>query len=351
MFNYEYVGNIHIHSIHSDGRGSYADIAGKAVKAGVDFICFNDHDYMQRYLNLEEEGFYGDLAVLIGLEIGRRKHHYLAFDIKELNDTKELGPQEVIDEVKRQNGFGFLAHPFEKGMPFHEKSVAYTWDDLSVNGFTGLCIWNFTSRWKERVKTLFHGIFHLLFKIQTLKGPSRETTEFWDSLCQKRRVVAIGGSDAHGSMFRLGFIKATVLPYDFILSTINIHILLNKKILKDFEAAKADIYEAMKEGRLFIANDRLSSAKGFRFLFISDDGSDLLMGEEEMFRSTGNLVVELPSAGEVRLIKDGRHINSWRGMEAVYPVKEKGVYRIEVYKNMPLFGWRPWIFTNPIYLR
>jgi hypothetical protein len=351
MFNHEYIGNIHIHSIHSDGRGSYADIAGKAAKAGLDFICFNDHDYMQSYLNLDEEGFYGNLVVLIGLEIGRRNHHYLAFDIKEVKDTEDLRPQEVIDEVKRQNGFGFLAHPFEKGMPFHEKSVAFTWDDFSVKDFTGICIWNFSSRWKEMIKTVFHGIFHLIFKTQTLKGPSRETTEFWDSICRERRVAAIGGSDAHGSMFRWGPIKATFLSYDFLLSTINIHILLNRKISKDFVAAKMDIYDAMKEGRLFIANDRLCPAKGFKFLFISDDGSDLLMGEQDMFRITGNLVVELPSAGEIRLVKDGKYINTWRGTEAVYPVTAKGVYRIEVYKQLPLFGWRPWIFTNPIYLR
>jgi hypothetical protein len=32
-------------------------------------------------------------------------------------------------------------------------------------------------------------------------------------------------------------------------------------------------------------------------------------------------------------------------------VKEKGVYRVEVFRRLAFFGWRPWIFTNPIYLR
>ena len=351
MFNYEYVGNIHIHSYHSDGKGSYAEIAGKAVKQGIDFICFNDHSHMQNHFSLDEEGLYDKLTLIIGTEIGKKDHHYLAYNLKELPDCENSTPQEVIDKVNEKGGFGFLAHPFEKGMPFKENSITYRWNDLSVTGYTGICIWNFSSRWKERVKTVFHGIFHLIFKVQGLKGPSKETLSFYDKISQDRKVVAVGGSDAHGTILKIGFIKVTVLPYEFLLNSVNIHVFLNRKIFKDFNAAKKDIFEAMQAGRLFIANDRLCPAKGFKFCFLSDDGSDLLMGEEQIFNGPGNLMVELPSKGEIRLIKDGETIITYRGMEAVYPVNEKGVYRVEVYKHIPLFGWRPWIFTNPVYLR
>ncbi|MFC1840583.1 CehA/McbA family metallohydrolase [Thermodesulfobacteriota bacterium] len=351
MFNIEYVGNIHIHSYHSDGRGSYAEIAGKAAKKGLDFICFNDHSHALDYLNLDEEGLYDNLTLLIGLEIGKEDHHYLAFDVKELERSYKKNPQEMIDNVNSQGGFGFLAHPFEKGMPFIEKSIAYTWNDLSVKDFTGICIWNFSSRWKERVKTVFHGIFCLMFKTQTLKGPSKKTLAFWDKLCRERRIVAIGGSDAHGAMFRWGILRLTALSYDYLLNTVNIHIFLKRRIHKDFKMAKQDIYDAMKEGRLFIANDKLCPAKGFKYYFISDDGSDLFIGEETSFSTAGNLVIELPHKGEIRIFRNGEKIASYRGMEAVYPVKQKGVYRVEVYRYVPVFGWRPWIFTNPVYLR
>ncbi|MBW1763675.1 MAG: hypothetical protein JRJ23_02880, partial [Deltaproteobacteria bacterium] len=159
-----------------------------------------------------------------------------------------------------------------------------------------------------------------------------------------------GGSDAHGSIFRWGLINFVPLSYDFLLNTINIHVLLKRKILKDFEIAKQDIYEAMKEGRLFIAYDKLHPAQGFKFDFISDDGSDLVMGEEARF-GAGNLVIELPKNGEIRLFKNGVLENKWQGMEAVYRVTERGVYRVEVYRRTLFFGWRPWIFSNPIYLR
>ena len=351
MFDFEHIGNCHIHSLHSDGGGTVQEIADAATGAGLDFVCLNDHAYMTDHLHLEEEGFYGKVLVLMGLELGVRYHHYLAYDLKERIEPHNLGPQQAIDAVKAQGGFGFMAHPFEKGMPFKEKSVAYTWNDLSVNGYTGISIWNFSSRWKERIKTVFHGLTCLALKTQTLRGPSRRTLEFWDSRCLEGRVAAIGGSDAHASIFAWGPISFKHPSYDYLLNTVNIHVLLKRRLYKgDYEAGKEDVYGAMRAGRLFIAHDNLSPAKGFRFDFISNDGSNLYMGEESPFHP-GELVVELPQEGEIRLIKDGRLVETWRGTEAVHRVTEKGVYRVEVYTRLRLFGWRPWIFSNPIYLR
>ena len=62
-------------------------------------------------------------------------------------------------------------------------------------------------------------------------------------------------------------------------------------------------------------------------------------------------MVELPDDGEVNFIKDGKTVKNVQGREAVFRVTEKGVYRVEVYRRTFLFGLRPWIFSNPIYLR
>jgi hypothetical protein len=350
MFEHEYIGNLHIHSLHSDGGAATREIAEKAEEIGLDFICLNDHAYMSDAFHANEEGFCGKVLVLVGLEMGVRYHHYLAYGIKEKTDQRILSAQEIVDTVNNQGGFGFLAHPFEKGMPFAEKSVAYTWNDLSVTGYTGLCLWNFTSRWKERVKTLFHGLFFLTFRTQMLKGPSRKTLAFWDHACRKRRVVAVGGSDAHGTVFKWGLLKLKPFSYEYLLNSICIHVFLKNKLPTAVEEAKQEIYEAMKNGRLFIAHENLAPARGFRFDFTSTDGMDLYMGEEALFRS-GQFVVESPEEGEIRLIKDGIVADQRRGKEALFAVTEKGVYRVEVYKRIFAFGWRPWIFSNPIYLR
>jgi len=346
----EYVGNLHIHSAYSDGAGTIPEVAQSAKRLGLDFIIFNDHDYMTENLHLEEEGFYNGVLVLLGLEIGGRYHHYLAYDVKEMIRSGSLSPQKVIDLVEKQGGFGFMAHPFEKGMPFSEKSVAYTWNDLSVNGFTGICIWNYSSRWKERVKSFVHGLFLLKFKSQMLKGPSEQTLSYWDSLCRKRKVAAIGGSDAHGSVFKWHGLRFTPLSYDHLLNTINVHILEHRPLSTDFKEAKQDVYKALREGRLYIAHENLAPAKGFRFNYISEGGTRLDMGEEGPFHP-GTLFVETPGDGRIRLLRNGSLINQWRGRKVSFRVGERGVYRVEVSRHLIFFGWRPWIFSNPIYLR
>jgi hypothetical protein len=347
---FEYVGNLHIHSRYSDGAGSVPEIVRSAKRADLDFIILNDHSHMTESLHLEDEGIYDGVYVLMGLEIGRRYHHYLAFGLTEMVRGDGLGPQGVIDLVNRKRGFGFLAHPFEKGMPFREKSIAYTWNDLSVTGYTGICIWNFSSRWKERVRGPLHGLFFLLFKTWMLKGPSRKTLWFWDRQCQQRQVVAIGGSDAHGAGFRWGRFQFVPLSYDYALSSINVHLLLKTSLSKDFSEAKDQIVGALREGCLFIAHENLKTAAGFRFFYRDEKGSRVTMGEAAPFKR-GNLFVETPASGRISLVKDGVLLREWRGKKVSFSVDEKGVYRVAVYRHVPFFGLRPWIFSNPIYLR
>lgn len=346
----EYTGNVHIHTRYSDGSGTVSEIARAAASANLDFMIINDHDYMAKTLHVEDEGYYGGVLVLMGLELGARFHHYLAFGLREMVRGKNLRPQLVIDRVNEKAGFGFLAHPFEKGMRFKEKSIAYTWNDLSVTGYTGICIWNFSSRWKERVRTSLHALFFLLFKSWTLKGPSRQTLRFWDKACAKRRVVAIGGSDAHGAPFGWGVFRFTPLSYRDGLSSINIHLLLDHPLSKDPVDAGKQVYTVMKEGRLHIAHDRLAPSKGFRFFFVSKRGTTLEMGEERAFQP-GTAFVETPKKGKIRLLKDGKRV-AWRtGSRLSFAIETPGVYRVEVYRRVPFFGLRPWIFSNPIYLR
>lgn len=347
---FEYIGNVHIHSRYSDGSGDVSLIVQDAKAVNLDFIILNDHDYMTKMLHLEDEGRYDGVLALMGLELGGRFHHYLAFGLREMVRGKGLGPQSVIDDVNRKGGFGFLAHPFEKGMRFREKGIAYTWNDLSVTGYSGICIWNFSSRWKERVKTHLHGFFFLLFKTWTLKGPSRQTLLFWDKACTARRVVAIGGSDAHGALFRWGPFRFTPLSYRDGLSSINIHVLLDHLLVKDPIEAGKQVYEAMKEGRLHLAHDRLASSRGFRFRYVFQEGAILEMGEERPFRP-GTLFVETPQKGEIRMVRNGRLVARRTGKRFSHAVEKPGVYRVEVYRRAPFFGFRPWIFSNPIYLR
>jgi hypothetical protein len=349
-FHFEYVGNLHIHTSHSDGGGTILEIVKAARAVGLDFIALNDHSHLT-VLHLEEEGYHRGILVLVGSEIGTRFHHYLAYNIKNQIDNKRYTPQEVIDAVESQGGFGFLAHPFEKGMPYREKSAAYTWNNWSVRGYAGICIWNFVSRWKENVRSSWNGIFHLIFKKYTLKGPSKKTLDTWDKLCLEGRVVAIGGSDAHGSPMKIGFIKFIPLTYKYLLGTINTHVLLSSPLKGDLMTDKGLIYNSVREGNCFIAHDGLAPARGFTFSFNRDrNGASLGMGQEDEF-SKGQLLIRTPRYGLIRIIRNGSLFTWAYGSELSKKITEKGVYRIEVFVRTQLCGWRPWVFSNPIYLR
>ena len=160
----------------------------------------------------------------------------------------------------------------------------------------------------------------------------------------------MGGPDAHGAFFRLGKIRLTPLTYDFLLNTITVHILLDRQLPKAFSEAKAYIYEAMREGHLFIAHERLAPATGFRFYYLSDNGEPLNMGREGRFKA-GHIHVRIPKHGKIRLVRNGNLQERRFGRNISFRIQENGVYRIEVSLYCFPFGWRPWIFSNPIYLR
>jgi len=349
-FPFEYVGNLHIHTTRSDGGGDVKEVAGAARAVGLDFIILNDHSYLTQ-LHLEDQGYHKGILVLVGSEIGTTSHHYLAFNITHQVNDESYSPQEVIDAVNIQGGFGFLAHPFEKGMHFLQNSVSYAWRDWSVKGYVGICIWNFSSRWKENVKSFWNGIFHLVFKKYTLKGPSDKTLATWDRLCSEGRIVAIGGSDAHASSIKIGFIKLTPLSYKYLLNTINTHILTVSPLSGDVTKDKKIIYTSLREGNCFIAHDGLYNAKGFSFSFHREENKERLdMGQEAQF-SPGVLVIKLPCRGLIRIMKDGFLFKTEYGSGLSINIHERGLYRVEVLRKTHIFGWRPWIFSNPIYLR
>jgi hypothetical protein len=74
------------------------------------------------------------------------------------------------------------------------------------------------------------------------------------------------------------------------------------------------------------------------------------MGKEGKF-SPGELVVKVPRHGLIKIIKDGFIFKKGYGSGLTIRIDEGGVYRVEVLRKTAIFGWRPWIFSNPIYLR
>ncbi|RQD76763.1 MAG: PHP domain-containing protein [Candidatus Syntrophonatronum acetioxidans] len=348
---YEYVGSVHIHSTYSDGWGSVEKIAQAAREARLDFIIITDHDNMKGYVE-GKEGWYGRTLVLFGTELNREDHHYLAFNLKEELDTRGLSPQETIDLVNQKGGFGFIAHPFEKGSPLVLQGKHYPWKDWKVHNFRGIEIWNYTSQWRDGAQNLPKALYSLyLHRNSNLKCPCPQSLQAWDRfLSRGDKVLALGGTDAHAVPLKAGPLRAEIFPYSFLFQTITTHIYLPLKLREDTLHDRVMVMEALQKGHYFTANDQVHPSRGFCY-FGKNKEKQVLSGDTITMDKETVLEVESPSLRSIiRVIKEGRVVREAKSNNLIFKVLERGAFRVEVYYRPLLGGPCPWIYSNPIFV-
>ena len=343
---FEYIGAIHMHSTFSDGTGDVSEIAKYADEVGLDFILLTDHNTL-RALDEGYEKWYGKTLLLVGVELNDKenKNHYLAFGINEAFTTRTPAIKYVA-KVKEHGGIGFLAHPHEKRTK--KEHPAYPWTEWSSEDFTGIEIWNHMSEWIENL-TEENKYRSFLHPLRTVTAPPKETLKVWDELNQKRKVIGIGGIDAHAHKYNLvGFLEVEIFPYKVLFKSIRTHILMDEEIKKgksnkDVEKAKWKIYNALRDGKCFFANDYVAESKGFRF-FAEQKGKKYQMGDNIPDAKNVCMKVLLPSqSSEIKLFRNGHLIESLQGIDAEFEVNKKGAYRVEIFKEN-----RAWIYSNHI---
>ncbi|MEW6662267.1 MAG: CehA/McbA family metallohydrolase [Bacillota bacterium] len=347
----EYTANLHVHTNYSDGSGSVRDIVQAAEKAGIDVVGITDHSTLTAW-ERGEEGWHGKVFVLVGVEINQDINHYLAFGIENLVPDNDALPQKVINRVHQMGGIGFIAHPFEKGSPLVEGGKSYPWTDWQVKDYNGICIWNYTSQWRDSIRTVPEALWRVyITPNSSFKSACPRALYRWDQEAQKRQVVAIGGSDAHAVQARYGPFQPVIFPYEFLFKCINTHILTNNPLTGDYRQDKLSLLAALAQGRCFVSFDYYYPARGFRFQAVNQQEVLAVMGDACPFSPGAALEVDLPDPGDVRLIKNGRLTAVQKGCRAGWKIAEPGVYRVEVWKRV--FGLKPmaWVYSNPIYFR
>ncbi len=344
---YNYRGNIHIHSQHSDGSADIPSIAEDAAAAGLHYIIICDHETLD---GLPEEGMHQGVVVMVGAELNNEKNHYLALDIKELLPANNENPQELINKVSEAGGLGFIAHPFDRGSRYIEKGKAYPWQDWPVFGATGMEIWNFSSHWRglhpNLLKTLY---WFFLNRTGAMKGPPKRLLHLWDCYnMHNHKLVGIGSSDAHAYRYRKFFFSVVIFTYQYSFSTINTYVILPELLNEQFSMAKRQILGALQQGSCYTAFESLGRAH--KFSFRAEAGAvTVLPGGEIILSKEVVLRVESPRKRSlIRLVKNGMVIMETYGNTLNYSPEVHGLYRVEVYYR-PLFGrCRPWIYANPI---
>src|SRR6185295_11142416 len=111
----EIIGNLHLHTIASDGTGSHDEVAMAAVRAGLDFIVYTDHNIAVE----GREGWYRpaangrEILRLMGQEINDMQlvpelNHLLCHFVSEDFQDVAAKPQALIDAVNARGGVTFL---------------------------------------------------------------------------------------------------------------------------------------------------------------------------------------------------------------------------------------------------
>lgn len=348
---HEAIINLHMHTPYSDGTGTHAEIAAAARRAGLDAVIITDH-------NIRVEGFEGytdGVLVLIGEEIHDQdrhpqKNHLLVFGAERELAPLAANPQALIDAAVDAGGLAFLAHPYDPEAPlFHEPDLS--WEAWEAQGYTGIELWNSMTEFKSKLTSRLNAIYYAFNFAAIGTGPLPQTLKKWDALlAQGRPVVAVGGSDAHQMLGRMGPLTRVLFPYEQHFRAINTHVLLPQPLSGNLETDKRLIYGALRNGHAFIGYDLPAPAHGFRFSAHCRGGHSW-MGDTLKLSDRPTLQVKLPRPAQSALLKDGQPIRTGRLRDQyIHQVTEPGVYRVEAY--LPYKGkLRTWILSNPIYIR
>ena len=116
-------GDLHVHTVHSDGSQTQRDVLGYATAAGLDFIGTSEHNTSSatqtwgKYLT----GPYADFLVIPGEEVTTRAGHWLAtglpagtwIDWRYRPEDDELAAH--TQQVRDLGGLSIAAHPYQAG--------------------------------------------------------------------------------------------------------------------------------------------------------------------------------------------------------------------------------------------
>jgi hypothetical protein len=381
--------------MHSHGEdsthtgGTLPEMLSEAKKVGVQCILLSDHYRPPRdFIDGRWRGMKDGVLFIPGSEI----RGFLIHPMKSILNRMELKTPEFIETVRADEGMIFLSHIEERR-------------DHSLDGLTGLEIYNRHYDAKRDMGSLIavammltdprqleqlHEAIRLypdeLFAFQC-DYPS-VYLEKWDEGTRTLRLTGVAANDCHHNQIMIvkmldestallgtnvdqdkdmrkistslrpglkelikgkkpGDIlaRADVDPYSVSFRNSATHILAPK-------LDEASIRSALKSGHAYVSHDWMCDATGFQFTVHTTDGKQVgIMGEQVKPADGLKLRAKLPVAGYIRLIHHGKEVAKAENVaDFEYAVKEPGTYRLEAW--LKLDGeYRPWIYSNPVYVR
>ncbi|MBC2582304.1 CehA/McbA family metallohydrolase [Clostridium sp. DJ247] len=296
-------GDLHIHSIHSDGKYDVSDVINLAKLHGMDFIFLTDHNTFSQCDGIVTSD---SLVVLPGMEWTHYNGHCNFLGVK--NPIKNFVSNdkdktvEIMKEAKAKGALITLNHPYCQ-------NCGWKWGfDVP---FDAVEVWN-----------------------GPIKKSEYDAVQWWNSkLIAGERIPIVGGSDSHkNELFRM-----IGTPTTFLYSN---------------SRGQSDIIKAIKNGHAFVSY----TANG---PIIEFSVGDAIMGDCIDLKENQTGLVKVQNVGfkdEIKLISD-------KGIEKMYSIhdentktfsfhiEERVFYRVEVWREIIPHMTALVSVSNPIYIR
>ncbi|MFI9806412.1 CehA/McbA family metallohydrolase [Streptomyces sp. NPDC052301] len=263
-----YRGDCHLHSWHSDGRRTPAEIAALARAAGLDFVNSSDHNTNAAHAHWADAAG-DDLLVLLGEEVTTRNGHVLALgtDPGTFVDWRYRARDQrwahFAREIRRAGGLVVPAHPYAD-------CVGCSWK-FGFAEADAVEVWN--GMWTPDDEVALAAWDGML--VASVRD-GRDGRGCW--------LPAMGDSDAHRDPDVVGHPQTVVLAEDL---------------------TREAILDGLRAGRSYVAESRTVS---LALTVTADGGGRAGIGERLAVSSDTPVTVRLEASGvprcSVRLVTD-----------------------------------------------
>ena len=348
----DYKGVIHVHTfLGGHSTGAFTELIAAAKANQLDFVIMTEHPQAEFDTSaMTLNGTHAGVLFINGNEVASANGDRLLL-IPGTSNAASMSiqsTQQIVEQQKLNGGLAIAAYPSE----------SETWKSSGVDGVE---VYNlFTNARQIRPAVMFFdGLWSYrsyadLMFANFFRRPD-ENLRRWDTamLDAHRKLVATAGNDAHSNVgvslndaSGKQLIGLKLDPYERSFRTVRTHVLIKKGI----SLTRDSLLQALSQGHCYISFDLFGEGTGFSF---SAKNSDKIMGDEVGSTTNAEFMVRAPLAARIVVIKNGNVVEQSHGTTAEFPATGPGVYRVEIYLDSlpaPALG-KPWIISNPIYLR
>lgn len=378
---------LHAHSYLShDSVGTIKEIVQAAHATNVKVIMFSNHPAESYdYFSDGEHGMHEGVLLIRGAETGGM----LVYPTRSMKGEQENPPQPFVDMLHKDGGLSFVSHLEERL-------------DWKLDRLTGNEIYNTHADLKDEARFLqmFKDPVMLAKLMPALQQFPQETfaaiqdypgdyLRAWDRWCQRAPHTGIAANDSHHNQAYRGIVSdegklsvqdalgeeiaivdpAKIPPVRFLIGNakpgtkvfeidldpyersfrhVSTHLLMK-------ETTRESVWDALQQGRAYVAFDWMSDPSGFVFQAeqAQQSGDQVLkqwpMGSQIRLNDDTTLRAEAALPVDWKLLRNGDVISESTGKTFKFDVTRPGVFRIEAWLRF-LGEPRLWILSNPIYI-